>query len=325
VGATEHPVLRHLRGDFFCAPFGVNTRPFRGRHYPLHGEISTRRWRCLSLRRNAGTVELVTELQMRASPGEVRKLVHLRPGETNLYIRHTLTGFSGAMCLGHHTMLAFPTGQTPGQIALSPWHQGRVSRADFEDPARGGYTALRPGAGFDNLRRVPLANGGWADLTTYPAREGFEDLVMVSSQPDRSVAWASVIYPDQGYLWFALKDPRVLASTVLWLSNGGRHYPPWSGRHRRVLGVEDVTSYFDYGLAESARSNPLSRAGIPTVLNLSPSRPLVINYIMGVVPLPRGFDRVRTVSIRKDGLVFKARSGHAVRHPVELAFLDYSP
>ncbi len=56
-----------------------------------------------------------------------------------------------------------------------------------------------------------------------------------------------------------------------------------------------VTSYFHYGLAESARKNPFTTAGGVTSLTLGPDRPLSVNYIMAVAPIPKGFDRVAQI------------------------------
>lgn len=322
LSADTAPVLRRLRGDFFCAPFGGNARAWRGERHPAHGETATRPWDFVACDEMPGGVEFVTRMRTNVRPGEVTKRILLRRGETNLYCRHELTGFSGPMPLGHHAMLAFPEENGPGRIQLSPWREGRVCPRPFESAAAGGYSALETGAAFRNLDRVPLANGGHADLTTYPAREGYEDLVMVSSRERAaSPAWTTVTFPEAGWLWFALKDPRVLPSTVLWHSNGGRHYPPWNGRHRRVLGLEEVASYFHFGLAESAAANPLAAAGVPTALALRRDRVVEINYIMGVAALPKGFDRLRSVRAVAGGLVFTAASGVRAEHPVDLSFL----
>ncbi|AHF92613.1 hypothetical protein OPIT5_22690 [Opitutaceae bacterium TAV5] len=319
----EHNVLRTLRGDFFCAPFGGNETPWRGERHPAHGETAVNAWTFADQRILPCGVEFSATLRTRVRPGEVTKRITLRHDETNLYCRHELRGYTGPLCLGHHAMLAFPEDNGPGHLALGPWREGRVCPVPFEAPEAGGYFSLRTGAAFRRLDRVPLAAGGFADLTTYPARAGYEDLVMVSARADSPVAWAAVAYPEAGYAWFSLKDPRVLASTILWHSNGGRHYPPWSGRHRRVLGVEDVTGYFHLGLAPSAASNPLARAGIPTVLRLRCDRMLAVNYIMGVVALPRGFDRIKTLGVTPDGGHIRLRSvsGITVRHPVNTRFL----
>ena len=50
-------------------------------------------------------------------------------------------------------------------------------------------------------------------------------------------AWTAVAFPQQRQVWFALKDPRLLRATIFWISNGGRYYPPWNGRHRNVMGL----------------------------------------------------------------------------------------
>jgi hypothetical protein len=321
--AEASGALRPLRGDFFCAPFGGNARPWRGEKHPVHGETAEGVWKLLARESGAGT--LVAELKTRVRPGRVVKRITLRPGEANLYIRHELHGMSGPMCLGHHATLKFPDQPGSGRIALSPWRFAQTCPEQFELPAQGGYSALKIGAKIRDLRRVPLATGGTTDLTRYPARAGFEDLVMLSSLADTPVAWTAVTFPEQRYVWFALKDPRVLASTVLWHSNGGRHMAPWSSRHRSVLGLEDVTSYFHFGLAESAAPNPVSRRGIPTTLQLDPRRPLIVPYIMGVAAIPRGFDTVRRVDFRGDHLVLRAASGKTVRQAVDLSFLTSAP
>ena len=312
-------VLRPLRGDFFCMPFGANARSWHGERHPLHGETATGRWRVESASQVAGGAELTATLKTHVRPGLVRKRLRLVTGQTVIYCRHELSGFSGPICLGHHAMLKFPEEEGSGRIAVSPFRFGQVNPLPFESPAEGGYSALKIGARFRSLAKVPLAVGGYTDLTRYPARAGFEDVVMVTARPTR-LAWTTVSFPRQGWLWFALKEPRTLASTVLWHSNGGRHYPPWNGRHRGVLGLEEVTGYFAFGLAESCAPNPLSRRGIPTSLRLKPSTTLAVNYVMGVTALPRGFDAVHQVEFVENAVEFIDASGLRARQAVALDF-----
>ena len=316
------PVLRALRGDFFCLPFGANVTPWRGESHSVHGETAGARWKGARLQASGEGVEFAAELHPTIRPGRVVKRLQLRAGETNLYCRHELSGFTGPMPIGHHATLQFPEGSSAA-VSLSPWREGRVCPLPFEDPAQGGYFTLKPGAPFTRLGHVPLAQGGWADLANYPAREGFEDLVMVSSRKSAGLAWSAVtVSGNPGYVWFALKEPRVLASTILWHSNGGRHYAPWLGRHRRVLGVEDVTSYFHYGLDESARRNSLNARGVPTALRLRPTETTRVNYIMGIATPGPKFDRVRSIQFEGDEIILIAHSGVKHRHPVDLTFFD---
>ena len=118
---------------------------------------------------------------------------------------------------------------------------------------------------------------------------------MLVSRRGAKFAWTGVTFAKERFVWFALKDPRVLRSTLMWMSNGGRHYPPWSGRHVNTLGLEEITGYFHYGIAHSAADNEIARGGDPTCVQLDPEKPLVVNYIMAVAAVPARFDRVRSI------------------------------
>jgi hypothetical protein len=314
----EHPaIIRALRGDFFCLPFGANLQPFGGEIHPLHGDTANREWRLEE--QSEGYLSMSMETTVR--PSHVLKEHWLRPGETAVYCRHTISGGSGPVPLGHHAMVKFPEGEGSGLVSVSPFGFGQVYPDELESPKLGGYSSFKEGAQFDRLSEVPLAKGGTADLSTYPAREGFEDLAMVFSEKGTDFAWSAVVFPEAGYGWYALKDPRVLSGTILWHSNGGRHYAPWIGRHRRVLGIEDVTAYMHYGVAESSSENEASRAGFRTHVVLDPSTPTVVNYIMGIFAVPTGFDHVAAVHREEQRVVFQSRSGQLAEAAVGVRHL----
>jgi hypothetical protein len=252
----------------------------------------------------------------------VIKKIWLLPGQTAVYQRHEIRGMSGPVNPGHHAILQFPHEEGSGRISTSGFSFGQVYPGAFEKPALGGYSALKPGARFTSLAKVPLAAGGTTDLASYPARRGFTDLVLMASRQEGPFAWTAVTFPRERYVWFALKDPRVLRQTIFWISNGGRHYAPWNGRHLSAIGLEEVTSYFHKGLAESARPNSLSRRGIPTYLSLRPDETMVINYIMAVAEIPAGFDEVRTIQPGGPGVILTSVSGRKVRAPLCLDFLQ---
>jgi hypothetical protein len=104
------------------------------------------------------------------------------------------------------------------------------------------------------------------------------------------------------------------------MANCGRHDSPWNGRER-CLGLEDVRAFFATGLGPSVRPNSLSRAGIPTVMKLSPERPTTINYIQGVVKTPPSFGRVRTARFTRGSVTFISESGKTATSPVRHEFL----
>ena len=315
-------LLEALRGDFFCAPFGGNGTAWRGEQHPPHGETANSSWRLSSFEKTSdGCTTLHASLATKVRRGTVDKFIGLIDGHTVVYQRHVISGAAGQMSVGHHAMLKFPEAPGSGIISTSRFVQEQVFPEPFERPENCGYQALRPGAAFRSLERVPLLNGRLADLSVYPARRGYEDLVMLTADPKLPFAWNAVVFPHERYVYFALRDPRVLRHTILWISNGGRHYAPWNGRHTGVLGLEDITGYFHYGVAESAKPNPLSRRGIPTSVKLNPKKPTVVPYIMGVAAIPAGFDRVKRIVRVGGGIELVAANGKRAGCAVDVEFL----
>jgi hypothetical protein len=322
VPAAAPRVLRNLRGDFFCLPFGDGGAK-RGRHkHPLHGATSGGRWQLLRIAQSGDATELAARIHTHDRAGVVTKRVRLRAGQTVLYCSHEIEGVSGPMCLGHHAMLHFPDRRGAAHIAFSPIRFGQVRPSEVTPSGDLGNPSLQPGAVFRDLHRVPRKTGGYADLTRYPARKGRDDLVLVAARAARTLAWVAVTFPKERYLWFALKDPKQLASTLLWHSNGGRLSAPWKGRHRPVLGIEDVTAFFDFGLAASVTPNPLSQRGVPTMLELKSTRRLRIPYVMGIATIPKGFEAVSQVRFGAQTVTFVGDSGAAIQQAVDLSFFS---
>jgi hypothetical protein len=244
-------------------------------------------------------------------------------GQNVVYSRHTIEGFAGQVPLGHHATLALPEDEGRVRLSSSRMKFGMTCPGVFSDPKSREYQALLPGAQWTDMTKVPALakNTPAADLTRFPARYGFADLVQLINDPNvEGPAWMAATYPDQGYVWYSLKDPRVLASTVLWIENHGRHGHPWNGRNN-CLGVEDVTSYFADGLATSIAENALSRQGVPTTVTLNSDQPAHINYIQGVAQVPSGFEQVESITFTPGQITLKATTGHIVAVPVQHEFL----
>jgi len=321
--ADTPPIIKVLRGDFFCLPFGGNTEPYRGERHQVHGETANRKWKFESLEHEDVRTTLHLSLRTSIRRGRVDKRITLVDGHNAVYCQHVVSGMGGPMDFGHHAMLKFPDRPGSGIIKHSPVKFGMVSVQPLENPETFGYSMLKPGAKFASLSRVPTMTGGSADLTRYPARRGFEDLVLLATKQCEPFAWVAVTFPKERIVWFALKDPQVLRQTALWHSNGGRHYPPWSGRHLNVLGIEDLTGFFHYGLAPSAQRNCLNKHGEPTCLQLNPTRPLEVNYIMAVAAVPPGYDSTKRIEAERDGVVALVSAGRKfTRVPLQHAFVQ---
>jgi len=294
-------ILQVLRGDFFCFPFGGNDKPYRGEKHPVHGETANGRWSFLEKSSSGDQTVLQLEMKTTIRPGRIIKIIRLLDKHQVVYCRHFLTGYQGPMCFGHHAIIRFPDKPGSGIFSCSRFVFGQVAPLPVENPETGGYSLLKPGARFSSLFKVPLVNGEKTDLSLYPARRGFEDIVSLVSDPSLPFAWSAVSFPQERYLWFGIKDPKQLSCTLLWMSNGGRHYPPWNGRNVNTMGIEEVTSYFHYGLKDSAAPNPFSRQGIKTCVHLQPDKPVTISYLMGCVPVPAKFGRLKDIKPDRQG------------------------
>lgn len=318
-------LLKVLRGDFFCLPFGGNESKYQNEKHPPHGETANADWAFEGLDENASGSTLRLSFKTRIRKGRVRKELSVRPGQNVIYSRHVVSGMRGPMNFGHHATLRFPS--SGGLISTSAFAHGQVFPGVFEAPENKGYPALKAGAMFTNIRKVPSAFGGTVDCSRYPARRGFEDLFLLASPKSSKFGWVTAVFPKERKVWFALKDPRVLRSLLFWHSNGGRYYAPWNGRHVDVLGLEDITGYFHYGIKESVSPNPLSKKGLHTSVKMNPKKPLVVNYIMGVADVPAGFGRVKTLMPAKDrqSILLTDEKGRRTTASVDVDFLYQVP
>ena len=306
------PVLVPLRGDFFCMPFGEESF-HRGVLHKCHGETAGSKWSFRSLECADGVTCLTLGMKTKKLAGRVTKRLRLLDGHNVVYVQHELAGFSCTTPLGHHATLALPETEGGLRVATSPVQFGITSPTPCDNPAEGTYASVLHGQKFKSLTRVPLVwkKPAFADLSAHPVRTGFTDLLGVFNKPAPTPAWTTATVDEQGYLWFSLKDPAVLPTTMLWVSNKGRHTQPWDGRNR-CLGLEDVCGLLAMGLAASVRANVLTRAGVKTAVKLSPKTPTIVNYIQGVVKVPRGFKKVRSAEFARGKVTFASVTGKKV-------------
>ncbi len=302
------PVLKVLRGDYLCLPFGGG----KGIKDP-HGETANEAWTLAQ----AGSGRLVLDMQVKAPTCQVRKILSIREGHRAVYQEHRIEGLQGRFNYGHHAILQFPEGG-PFHVNVSPFRFAGVKPDLFSNPLQREYGALKTGAVFKSLEKVPLATGGTTDLTRYPARQGFEDLVMMAAKPG-DFAWTAATL--DGYVWISLKDPRTLPSSLFWITNGGRHGEPWNGRHLRRLGLEEICGHYSDDL-ETSRRDLLKARGIPTTANFRARETKSIRVIHLAHPVPKAFGRVESVERAVNGTEITVRGQKGkVEIPVDWNFL----
>jgi hypothetical protein len=316
------PVLKSLRGDWFCMPFGSNAEGYeKEQPHPPHGEVAGTEWQMIGANRVGGVTTLRLQFETKVRPGKVTKELSLIEGQNVVYTREVIEGFAGPAPLGHHATLTMPETEGVVHLATSAIKFGMTNPTVFSDPAKREYQSFAIGAQIKSLKQVPLIfkDAPDADASRLPARRGFADLLQLCNA-EGEIAWTTATRVDEGWVWFALKDPQVLNSTVMWIENHGRHGAPWNGRNN-CLGLEDVCAYFAEGLVPSATPNLLNKNGVRTVITLTADKPTAINYIQGVAKVPAGFEEVGTMEFAPGRIVLVSPKGVKVIVPVRHEFL----
>lgn len=322
LGPDQPPLIHCLRGDFICSAFGGNDEPYEDRQLPVHGETAHNKWSVRSFERADGGEALHLTMDLEAQGGRCDAHTALVEGHNVVYQRHEFADVKGAINPGHHACVKFPDREGSGRLSFSKFGYAHTFVEPTENPADGGYSILKPDQPVTDLKAVPLVDGSTTDVTVYPARRGYEDIMIICADPSLEVAWSAVTFPNEGYVWFTLRDPKVLPSTLLWITNGGRHYAPWNGRHVNVMGVEDMIGFFHTGLAPSARENLLNEKGVATCHRPAPGEMLIVPYIQGVARVPDGFDRVKDIEVLNDNSVrLVAESGKSQQVPCYADFV----
>jgi len=324
----DPPILRVLRGDFFCLPFGGNAAAVNGEQHPPHGETANGEWAFAETMNEQNLHGLKLTLTSKVRAGTIDKILWIVDGQPVVYSSHVVSGFAGPSPVAHHANLAMPAKEGVIRVSTSPIRFGITNPTRFSDPANQENQALAINAKFTDLTKVPKldANAPPADCTRMPQPKGAADFFgVVNKEPvagDETPAWVAAVNTEANTLWFALKDARVLPMTYFWIENGGRGASPWNGRNN-CLGLEDACSYFADGLAPSVAENLLTNEGVKTAITFKADAPTTINYIQGAVRVPAGFDRVASVAFTDQAATFKSESGQEVVVPVSKEFLRF--
>jgi hypothetical protein len=284
-GAADLPgILRRLRGEWPCVPFGAEAprdlpagwagdgTSFDGATVP-HGHGSNVDWSFLD-----PSPEVISLACVYPETHPIDTLHRsLRPDPAAAALDITLTVRARRLCrmpFGLHPTFRLPD---DGVVELVPpaFRQGRVFPLPVDPSSR-----LCPDALFTSLDAVPSQAGSAISLSRLPLDSRNEDLVQLCGVSGDFV----LRYPDEGFQVRITWNTGHLPSVLLWISNRGRTQEPWNGRHL-ALGVEPVCSAFDLGPAVSNGANPIAASGVATAMDFVPDRPFTTSYRIAVEPL----------------------------------------
>lgn len=304
VPADAPPHQAWLAGDFLAAPFGPGPDGLHG--LPANGD-----WRVTPS--DPGTLRAVLDGAVQGAT--VVKELSLTDDHPFVYQRHLFIGGTGALPVANHAMVALPNG---GKLSFSRkrWWE---TLAEPLEITRGRSCLAYPRRAED-AAEFPGSDGSTVNLNRYPWGEAHEDFVAGIEDPGSRLGWTAVVRPAEGDLFLSLRNPALLPMTMLWHSNGGRDYAPWSGRHKGCLGVEEGAALPMLGISSQETPDPLTAAGQPGLLQLDPQGTVEMRHILGAIRWPSR-QSVAAVMLEGDELTVTGDWGAERKLPIRGGWL----
>lgn len=285
-GAAGLPgVLRRLRGEWPCVPFGradtpSNLPPGWRAHASdddwMHGYAANQRWICLEA--SALRVRLAIDYPPDSAVVRIERVIAADPNAPALDISLSIWVRRAARVpVGLHPTFRIPQATGRVQVALGA-HAGIHS---YPVCAPGAVSRLLPDTQSAALSALAGIDGP-LDLSQLPLAVPAEELVQVrgigGSGGQAPFALHYLDYDASVGMWW---DTEQLPDLMLWVSNGGRINYPWMSRHL-AIGAEPLNSLFDLGrVAQAPDGHPLAdRLG----LALHPDQPWHTRYRIAAWP-----------------------------------------
>ncbi len=295
------PHMLRLGGDFFCAPFAG-----REGGSALHGWPANAPWTVTRVKNG----RLEARLDRLVQGATLTKTLHLHDDHPFVYQTHRFDGGTGRVPVANHANISVKNGAL---IRASPKYCWETPKDPQEsDPAHGRSLLSYPARTTDPTAFPGIA--GAVNLMSYPWGPRHEDFVIGVEAAGSTLGWTAVTRPVEGDLFLSLRDPHALPMTMLWHSNGGRDYAPWSGRHFGCLGVEEGAAAQMLGVSTEADVNG------PGFLSLRAGKTITVRHAIGAIAWPTG-EAVASVAIEGGNLVVTGEGGATRTLPFDTAFL----
>jgi hypothetical protein len=282
-------LLRRLRGEWPCIPFGVPEARkdlpdewLSGLNEPNdfvdsepHGTGSNVHWSRMG--GSGSDLSLRVDLPPAHSIKSLERRISADPTQAALSI--TLKATARRSCtlpIGIHPTFRLPA--TPGAVQLDFGHEAQVWT--FPVPKEPGISVFVPDQRGVPLTRVVRQGGSPVDASRLPLPFATEELLLVTNVRGA----VDLVNTEERYRVRLTWDREVFPSCNLWLSNRGRTAYPWCRRFL-AIGVEPVCAPFDLGVAHAHNSrSPLGRAGVACMAEFRPEHDFVTAYEIAVYP-----------------------------------------
>ena len=242
-------ILRALRGEWVCVPFGRPVNPdslpkeWQSDSLALghslapewpHGFGAGNHWHVQE--QGPDWISLIIDYPEDSPVARLTRKIALN--SSYAAIDFTLEVAVRRQCklpIGLHPTLALPNRPEVCELRVGTFRSGRTYPIQFE-----GSSLLKVNTSFLSLHAVPTESGTVNDMTRLPFKQNREELVQLYDLDGR----IDLLNHLDGYITSVVWNPADFPACTLWFSNRGRHHAPWRGRHL-ALGIEPTSSFFD--------------------------------------------------------------------------------
>ncbi len=308
---TEGKLLSGISGHNICLGyFGPPSDEEAAQGLSTHGEAPSLKWRKSAERLHEGQLNLTLSVRLPEAGLQFSREIGLRPGESVVYIKESVTNQRKLDYFFHWTQHA-----TLGPPFVSP-EDCRVfmsaTRGITSPDAYGAQALLAPGKTFQ-WPLAPANSGGDADLSRCLIRKGLGIVASLTLDPARDVQFVGALNARHRLLYAYCFHRADYPWVTVWEENCSRESPPWNGRSE-TRGLEFGSAPLPVTRREAFSRGPL--LGTPSFSTVPARGRVTIAYVAFLAHLPEGFVEVRDIRTDKDGIVIEGgESGQQVTVP----------
>lgn len=271
-------VLRRLRGEWPCVPFGSDADRPALDGWPRsiasttidpfpHGFSSNHEWQFTEATSSRISLSIaypethpIVSLERRVSPDPAGPAIDF---ELVVNVRTDCE-----LPIGLHPCFRLPA--APGTMLI----EAEPAKGSTTFPVAADASSIfARGQFLDRWSEVPLLDGSMLDVSRVPLSHPTEEVLQLLDMP----GYASIRNIAESYRVRLSWNPEHYPSALLWFSNRGRQMAPWNGRHL-ALGLEPVCAAFDLGAQISASENPIAARGVATARRFEAGERFVTRY-----------------------------------------------
>jgi len=276
-------ILRRLRGEWPCVPFGSDADREAVAGWPgsraaetvdpfPHGFGSNHEW---GFEGPDGSIALAIDYPAEHPVRALRRRVTPDPERAALNFELEVEARRDCLLpIGLHPSFRLPAKAGAMRIEVASDVLGMTFPAPVD-----ASSIFAQGALLQPWHDVPLLDGARLDVRQVPLPQATEELVQLLEMPGQAALWNTA----EGYRVRLSWNAEDFPSALLWFSNRGRSFAPWNGRHL-ALGLEPICSAFDLGPQVSAAENSISRRGIRTARQFRAGEVFVTRYRIEAEP-----------------------------------------